>query len=82
MCPHTSIFGYSTVSGAAHSTIVTLMTPHNLEALTPMKVGELDVSISGKRIAIGLGTWGKPQGATPAPKRVSFDLGDGHWLVT
>jgi hypothetical protein len=84
MCPHTSIFGYSSVSGTARSTVVTLMVPHNLEAeaLTPAKVGELQVSVDGDTVQIELGGWGKLHGReAAAPKRVSFDLGAGRWMV-
>lgn len=81
MCPHTSIFGYNSISGAARSTIVTLMVPHKLEALTPTKIGDLQVNINDSTIAIELGKWGKPHGATAAPKRVSFELNCGHWEV-
>jgi hypothetical protein len=84
MCPHTSIFGYRSASGAARSTIVTLMVPHTLEAkaLTAAKVGELQVSIDGTNIVVELGNWGETHGAAPAPKQVTFDLGSGQWVVT
>jgi hypothetical protein len=81
MCPHTSVFGYKSVSGSARSTVVTLMVPHSLEALTPAKVGELRVTVDGEAVAVELGGWGEPHAATPAPKRVSFDLGSGRWAV-
>lgn len=84
MCPHTSIFGYSSASGAGRSTIVTLMVPHRLgaKALTAAKVGELQVDIDGTNVVVDLGSWGKTQGEAPAPRRVTFDLSCGQWVVT
>jgi hypothetical protein len=83
-CPHTSVFGYSSLSASSRSTIVTLLVPlpHDagLQPPSAARVGQIKVAAAaagGGQVSVELGgSWG-----SPGSQRIAFDLSTGDWSV-